>query len=528
LRAAARVVLPGRSPAGLWLAAGVAAALVVVNLGTLAAVGWRADGVAALRPGDWAALRFTLWQAPVSAALSVALAIPVARAFARRRFAGRGLLITLMGAPFILPTVVAVIGLLAVFGRGGLVSAALGQVGLGPLSIYGPQGVILAHVFFNLPLAVRLILQGWLAVPAERFRLAAALGIGPAGVQRHIEAPMLREVLPGAFLVIFLICLTSFSVALTLGGGPRATTVELAIYQAFRFDFDLGKAALLALIQFAICAVAAALAWRVAVPSAFGIGLDRPLERWDAGGRWLRLQDAGALGLAAAFLLAPLLMVVLRGAPNVAGLPPEVWRAAGRSLSVALGSTALCCLMALVLARAAVRRGGRPGAALEGIGLMALAASPLVIGTGFFILIFPVARPSDWALPVTGLVNAAMALPFALRALIPALRQIESGQGRLADSLGIGGLARWRLVILPRLARPLGFSAGLAAALSMGDLGVITLFADPGGATLPLQLYRLMSSYRMDDAAGAALLLLALSLALFWVFDRGGRAGAAT
>ena len=34
--------------------------------------------------------------------------------------------------------------------------------------------------------------------------------------------------------------------------GPRATTVELAIYQAFQFDFDLTRAALLSVIQIAM------------------------------------------------------------------------------------------------------------------------------------------------------------------------------------------------------------------------------------------------------------------------------------
>ena len=63
----------------------------------------------------------------------------------------------------------------------------------------------------------------------------------------------------------------------------------------------------------------------------------------------------------------------------------------------------------------------------------------------------------------------------------------------------------------------------MEAALSMGDLGVIALFADPESATLPLQVYRLMGSYRMDEASGAAVLLLILSFALFWVFDRGAR-----
>jgi thiamine transport system permease protein len=35
-----------------------------------------------------------------------------------------------------------------------------------------------------------------------------------------------------------------------------------------------------------------------------------------------------------------------------------------------------------------------------------------------------------------------------------------------------------------------------------------------------------MGAYRMESAAGAALLLLALSLGLFWIFDRGGRVNA--
>jgi thiamine transport system permease protein len=64
---------------------------------------------------------------------------------------------------------------------------------------------------------------------------------------------------------------------------------------------------------------------------------------------------------------------------------------------------------------------------------------------------------------------------------------------------------------------------GLTGALSMGDLGVIALFADQDHTTLPLQMYRLMGSYQMEAAAGAALILLALSLGIFWIFDKAGR-----
>ncbi len=509
----------------LGLATGIAAAGLVlcVAFGTLGAVALRADGMARLGPADWATLRFTLFQALLSAGLSVALAAPLARALARRQFPGRAALVTLLGAPFILPVIVAVLGLLAVFGRNGLVSTVLGWAGLPPVHIYGLHGVVLAHLFFNLPLATRLLLQGWLAIPAEHFRLGASLGFSARDTAQLLERPMLRAAMPGAFLVIFLICTTSFAVALTLGGGPRATTVELAIYQAFRFDFDLGKAALLAMLQFAIGGVAAAVALRFTVPAAAGAGMGHPQRIWGAGSGALRAQDAAVILLATLFLITPLATVLLRGAPNLLTLPVPILIATLRSLAVALCSAALTLSLALPLSALINALPRRQSRLVEALAYLSIAASPLVVGTGLFILLFPVTDPVALALPVTALVNAVMALPFALRAIAPAHARAEADFGRLADSLSLTGFARLRLLILPRLRRPLGFAAGLSAALSMGDLGVVALFADQSHATLPLQLYRLMAGYRMDQAAAAGLLLLICSLALFWVFDRGGR-----
>lgn len=510
-----------------WVGIAAAAAVPFLVLLTAGAVVSVAEPGRGLEPADWAAIRFTLWQAAVSAAFSVTLAVPLARALARRQFPGRSLVVTLLGAPFLLPTIVAIFGLVAIFGRSGLLNAALTGLGLPGVTIYGAHGVILAHVFYNLPLATRLILQGWSDIPSERFRLAATLGMDAAAINRHLERPMLARVLPGAGLLVFVICTTSFAVALTLGGGPAATTVELAIYQALRFDFDLSRAAYLSMIQLAITGFAAMLALRYVGVTGFGAGLDRPLRRWDARTPVLRGLDATVIALAALFLILPMATVVLRGLPGIPALPPSVWTAALRSLAVALASTCLVVTLSLAIGLA-VTRLGRRGRYLEGAGLFAIAASPLVVGTGLFILVFPLIDPARLALPITTLVNAVMTLPFALRAVIPAIQTAETDYGRLADTLGLAGATRLRLLILPRIRKPLAFAAGLAAALSMGDLGVIALFADPDAATLPLQVHRLMGAYRMADAGAASVLLLALTLALFWLFDRGGRRDADT
>ncbi|HEY0214734.1 MAG TPA: thiamine/thiamine pyrophosphate ABC transporter permease ThiP [Paenirhodobacter sp.] len=499
------------SPPALIAALLVAAAV----LAPLAAVIAHAGGLSGLGPGDLSALWFTLWQAALSAALSCLLAVPVARALARRRFPGRGLLISLMGAPFILPTIVAAMGLVAVFGRRGTVNGVLDWLGLPGLSIYGAQGVILAHVFLNLPLAVRMVLHGWQALPAERLRLAASLGFARADIARHIERPMLRAVLPGAFLAIFLVCLTSFAIALTLGGGPRATTVELAIYQAFRFDADAGRAAVLAMVQIGVSLGALAASLALTAPPAFGAGLDRARGPSVPGGR---IKDMLVLIAATVFLLLPLLTIAARGVPALPDLPPSILRAAGTSVLIAAGSTAVTLALALPLALAAPRARWA-----EAAGTLPMTASSLVLGTGLFLILRPFVNPVALSLPVTLLANALMSLPFALRLLLPETRALCADYDRLAASLGLRGIARLRYLDLPRLARPLGFAAGLAAAFSMGDLGVITLFSDGHRQTLPLALYQLMGAYRMDQAAAAACVLMALTFALFWALDRIGQ-----
>ena len=495
-------------------AVAVATLLALLILGSVGMVAGRA-GRWGLGPADWAAVRFTLGQAALSAGLSCALAVPVARALARRRFAGRGAVIVLMGAPFLLPVVVAVLGLLAVFGRNGAINQVLGAVGLPGFSPYGVQGVVLAHVFLNLPLVVRMLLAGWQAIPVERFRLAQSLGLGPGAVARHLERPMLREVLPGAALVVFVVCLSSFAVALTLGGGPGATTVELAIYHAVLFEFDLGRAAMLALVQVALCGLAVGVAGRVSLPAGFGAGLDRVAVVPGPRG-WRRGLDAAFITFAALFLMVPLGAVLARGVPGLVDLPASVWAAAGRSLAVAVISAGLAVAGGLVLAQARDRWIGLAA-------MLPMAASGLVLGVGIFLAVHPVIRPEAVALPITVLVNASLALPFVYRLILPEMRGLQRDYGRLQAALGMAGWPAFRLVTLPRLRRVLGFAAGVAAALSMGDLGVNVLFAGETGATLPVMVSRLMGSYRTDMAAAAALLLTGISFGLFAICDRWGR-----
>ena len=194
-------------------------------------------------------LEFTLLQAGLSTLVSIGLGVPVARAFAQETaFPGRRLLLGLMSLPIVLPSLVAVFGIVAIYGQNGVLAFFLRAAGIDARpDIYGLGGVVLAHVFFNLPLAVRLLLPGWQSIPVETWRLAAQLGMPGWARFRLIEAPMLRRYLPQAAAAIFMLCVGSFAIVLALGGGPGAATFEEAVYEAIRFEFYLPRAALCAL-----------------------------------------------------------------------------------------------------------------------------------------------------------------------------------------------------------------------------------------------------------------------------------------
>lgn len=126
----------------------------------------------------WHVVRFSFWQAFLSAVLSVVPAVFLARALYRRRFPGRLALLRLCAMTLILPVLVAVFGILSVYGRQGWLASLWQMLGLQwTFSPYGLQGILLAHVFFNLPMASRLLLQSLESIPGEQRQLAAQLGM---------------------------------------------------------------------------------------------------------------------------------------------------------------------------------------------------------------------------------------------------------------------------------------------------------------------------------------------------------------
>ena len=169
------------------------------------------DALAVLiRPATVDVVWFTVVQAVLSTVLTVLLGVPAAYALHRLRFRGRRALLSLLTVPFVLPTVVV----------GAAFRSLLPQQWVGGLA-----AIVLAHVFFNLAVVIRVVGGLWTHLDDRYEQAARTLGASPWTVARTITWPLLRPAVLAASALVFLFTFTSFGVVLVLGG-PTTTTLD--------------------------------------------------------------------------------------------------------------------------------------------------------------------------------------------------------------------------------------------------------------------------------------------------------------
>ena len=466
-------------------------------------------GLSAFRldAGIWDVLVFTLKQAFLSTLLSVVPGLFIARAMARQDFLGHAWLLRLFAVPTALPAIVVVLALTSIYSN----KQMLGRW----IELYGLGGILLAHVFFNLPLAVRLFYEASENIAPENFRLSAQLSFTDAELFRHVEWPVFRNIVPRVSALIFLLCAASFVIVLTLGG-PSATTLEVAIYQSLRLDFDIGRALTLALIQILLCFVLVTLSGRVMLQNVTHAGNQLLQRRFDGRGLIARFIDYTLIAFGAFVVLPPLLALLSSGLTQMQ-INAQVLNAFGFSIGIGLLSACIALVLAWNIAQ-------QSDWFSQGLALSALIVPPAVMATGWFIVLQGF---SDNVFVVSGAIislNALMALPFVVSILVPAFDRNRKRHDRLCAQLALSGWQKLRHIELPLMSRPLVQSFLLAFILSIDDLTAITLLGNQGIVTLPSLIQIQMGHYRGNEAAGTALLLGILSLACAWAAQRFGDA----
>jgi molybdate transport system permease protein len=192
------------------------------------------------------ALVVSLKTTAAAQALILALGTPTAYVLARR-FRGREALVTLVELPLVLPPAVAGLGLLAAFGRTGLLRTSVP---------FTQAAVVLAVAFVASPLYIRAAIAAFEAVDPNVVAASRTLGAGAARTFFRIVLPLARAGLTAGAALAFARGLGEFGATIMFAGSLQGVTqtLSLAVYSQFDVDFNVALAvsALLIVISAAL------------------------------------------------------------------------------------------------------------------------------------------------------------------------------------------------------------------------------------------------------------------------------------
>lgn len=504
---------------------------------------WEAVVAVGTRPYFRRVIWFTWWQALVSTGLTLLVGLPPAYLFARYTFPGRGLLKALTTVPFVMPTVVVAAAFRALLGNQGLVNGVSTAVwGADAPQLQLEQTltmILLAHVFYNVAIVIRLVGGFWSHLNPRLVEAARMMGASRWQAFREITLPLLRPSLISASILIFLFTFTSFGVILLLGG-PAFSTIETEIYRQYVSFLRADVAALLALVQIGFTFLVMVVYGRWQRRSVVALELHPELLNRKRPSTWGE-RTAVLLVMAGLFLflVLPLLALVYqsftgrdgqltlayyqalpafrRGSVVYVAPLTAVRNSIGYGLLTVLLAGALGLMTAVALARP-----WRGRSWLDPIFMLPLGASAVTLGFGY-VVTFSTLRTSAWLVLIA---HTLVAFPFVVRSLLPVMQGISPNLREAAAVLGASPGRVWREVDLPIVGRALLVAAVFAFTVSMGEFGATSFIVRPnsGFTTMPIVIERLLSTpggaLNYGQAMAMSVILMAVSVTGFMAIER--------
>ena len=420
------------------------------------------------------ALWFSTWQAALSVVVCLVVALPVTWVLARFDFPARRVVLAVVTTPFLLPTVVVGVAILAA---------------LPDRLDYTWVGVVVAHAYFNVAVVVRVVGARWESLSPGLAAAAQTLGATRPKAMTTVVVPALRPALLTASLVVGLFCFTSFGVV-RMVGGPSLSTIETEIYTQAVLIGELDSAVVLAVLQVAFLVGVGLLMSRrdATVRRVDRFVVRRRLLHTDP----LRPAVAAIVGVTLVLVTAPWIATFSRSVGGWGFVRTETFRDA---LRTSVRTAVVCAVLATVLGTASALAatystkwsfvGGATSA-------LPLTISAVVIGLGY-LLTFDTA-PFDFRASwfITPLAHTLIAMPLVHVVVTQAARSIPRDVSAAAMTLGAHRLRAWSTVDAPLLRRSIVSAAALSAAVSLGEFGAASFLSRRESTSLPVLIAREM------------------------------------
>ena len=481
-------------------------------------------------------LSFTLTESFLSAFISVIVALPFAYLFSKYSFPGRSAILTLSALSFTIPTILVVLGFVIWYGNNGILNSLLMKLTGKNYAVievlYSFKAIILSHVYLNFPIAFLLITEAWTASSDTAEKASYTLGKGRMRTFISVTLPMIRGSIISAFILIFLFCFSSFAIIMVLGGNPQYSTLETEIYRRARVSGNIPEASALSLLAFFITGA-------ILLISSYG-RTKKKTERKSrvllkAKGRNLLMMCLASL-LILLFLIPPILSIVYRAFYTKAGtFTLRAWEEiTGRGfglISTAMEGIIASFLIAFLSSLAAVLLSAsmallsarKNSVFLPFLASLPMAAGSVTLGLGFSLLAAYIPHTSPIvSYALVFFAHLIIVLPFSIRTMTPGARTIAPSLSLSAYTLGASMTKTLRKVEMPLLRPYMRKAFAFSFALSLGEVNATLTLSDGHITTLPILIYRLISSYDYQGAAALGTILLLEALIVFAIGEKGG------
>ncbi len=434
-------------------------------------------------------------------------------------------IISLSGYSFVIPSILIVHSVIGIYGVNGVINNIFNFYEiLNFKSLFGLKAIVFAHILLNAPFATRILFQNLNTIPKKYIEIGNSLSLNLLGFLIKIEWPVLKQNLFSTFSIIFILCFLSFAIVMTLGGGPSTSNIEVAIYQAALFELNFNKAIILSFLQMIICLIFLLFGfYKLKGSNYFEIQNDfyeYPLNNY----KILKYFDCTMIIIFSTFFFSPIIFIIYKFINiinfNEILLKEYLIEAFLNSFIISLFTGFLVTISGLFLSILIfnMRKKIYSQQILFILSSIIIVISPIIISLGYFILLEELRYNNIIIIIILIIINCLLLIPFSILILFTRIKNIYLNFNDSKKTFNLNEIS-FIQIIFPLIKNNLLFVYSISVCISFGDFTIISFFNNNSFQTLPILLYKLIISYKFNEASFVAGFMLLFTLFIYLFFD---------
>ena len=453
--------------------------------------------------------------------LTILIGVPFAFCIARLPIAGKSALLALAALPLVLPSFVSAYALVLMFGRAGIVTGFLRDIGIPFESIYGVKGIVTTYVLTLYPYVVLPAVAAFRAVDVSVEEAAQNLGASRLRMLRTVTLPIVMPSILAGGLLVFIEAMENFGVPFVLAEDKPILAVETFKLFVGETAANPSSAGVLGMLLI-FCTVVVLLIQRNVLTRRHYVTAARRAPPLLAVSRPLQLLAAAFCWAIIAAALVPFIAVVVISfmrfsgpvlhyefsVDNFAQLLHRSYRPLFNTLFLSIGAAIAASLVGVPIGYLLVRRRSRLSALLEIVATSPFAVAGTVLGIGLVLTY------NSGVLILTGtavimvIAYAVRKLPFSARSSSAILQQIDASLEEASINLGVPPFATFLRITVPLILGGIVGGVVLSFVTIASELSsTVVLYSGPW-MTMTVTMFQALEGTSAGEATAAATILI--------------------